>query len=162
MTVNRRRFGVPTYLCSCLMVLMGCAHSASTVKTTDTPSMLNQSPMKNGQTVTLLGVVTKVGTASGKTMAAWNGFDVGEMVYRFEPSQPLPHTARSMRLHVPERLVIFSYLNRVIRLTAEVHVPAPVKYNPAQPVQMPVSTAGTPIERETTLTAIDVGEVESK
>lgn len=120
------------------------------------------SPLVNNQTITLDGVITKVGTASGKSMAAWNGFEVGEMVYRFKPCQPLPDTARSMRLHVPERLVIFSYLNRVVRLTAEVHVPKPVDYDPAQPMQMPVSPSGAAIARETTLTAVDVAEVESK
>jgi hypothetical protein len=161
MVANRSGFGVPTYLCSCLMVLMGCAQSVSNVKTTDTPSTLNQSPMKNGQTVTLLGVVTKVGTASGKTMAAWNGFDVGEMVYRFEPAEQSGVTEASFRLHVPERLLIFSYLNRPVRLKATVHVPAPVLVDANQPIQMPVSPSGAAIERETTLTAVDVAEVES-
>ncbi len=151
-------------VCICVLSagLIGCVQRTNVVISQVSNTAPNGQRLKNGQTITLDGVINKVGPASGKSMAAWNGFDVGEMVYRFEPSQPLPDTARSIRLHVPERLVIFSYLNRVVRLTVEVYVPDPIDYEPAQPMQVPVSSSGAAIERETTLTAVDVTEVESK
>lgn len=141
---------------------MGCVQQNNVAFAQVSNTAPNGQRLKNGQTITLDGVITKVGPASGKSMAAWNGFDVGEMVYRFEPSQLLPGTARSLRLHVPERLVIFSYLNRVVRLTVMVYVPEPVDYESAQPMQMPMSSSGAAIARETSLTAIDVTEIESK
>ncbi len=160
MTLSPYVVGLVTTLC--LTIGYGCVRNTKSIRAEANSEQPVFQTLKNGQTVTLVGVITKVGSASGKSMAAWNGFDVGEMVYRFEPSQPLPDTARSMRLHVPERLVIFSYLNRVVRLTVEVYVPEPVDYEPAQPMQVPVSSSGAAIERETTLTAVDVAEVESK
>ena len=151
-------------LCACFLSVgfTGCAQKTNTVVPQVPSHSQNIQSLKNNQIITLDGVITKVGPASGKSMAAWNGFDVGEMVYRFEPSPTESINAQSIRLHVPERLVVFVYLNRVIRLTAQVHVPTPVQYDPVQPMQMPTSTSGAAIARETTLTAVDVAEVESK
>ena len=102
--------------------LTGCAQMTNTVVSQVPSHSQNIQNLKNNQIITLDGVITKVGPASGKSMAAWNGFDVGEMVYRFEPSPTESIHAQSIRLHVPERLVVFVYLNRVIRLLSLIHI----------------------------------------
>ena len=53
---------------------------------------------------TLRGTITAGETTRGKSMAAWNGFDIGERVYYFTPAsdQAIGHAApATIMLHAP-------------------------------------------------------------
>ena len=156
--------------------IAGCATKSSQTVTTQVPKQENSEATEAPSlveasaapiTATLTGTISAGGTAGGKTLAAWNGFDVGEEVYLFRPrsTENLAVGAPDeVMMHAPPEVDMKPLLGVSVRLTATWLIPEPVAQDLNSPMQMPVSSGPNGLEvvqREPTLRALDIVPIES-
>ena len=147
------------------ILAMGCAGAHAPPR--DHPGDVPPPPPlpQDATNITLTGQLTAMGPAHGKSLAAWNGFELGEEVYRFSPikEERIERIASDFLLvHAPAELDMKPLLGVPVRVTGTWHVPAPVEMNPQ--MQMPVSTGREgqlPVQREPTLRALTIEPLDS-
>ena len=123
----------------CFAALLACASQRHVQPEDEQPQLAEP---KDGETVTLVGHLSDAGVATGKSMAAWHGFSVGERVYELtlDPNQLRSQT--SVRVHLTQVSLLADDLGKRVRITGKWRVSPPIHKQEIELRQVPVRNDG--------------------
>ena len=126
----------------CLLILTACAGHSPAMK----PAPSTAEAPVDGAAVTISGRLSKGGEATGKSIAAWQGFAVGERFYilTLDPNQ-VPNLDTVM-IHDGTTDSLESWVGKRVQIEGTWRVLKPVVHNPMEPRQMPVNLEGGGME----------------
>ena len=132
LTLNR------LFVCLCMMFLIACTPKKTIIHTDRSDPTL---PV-DGAEATVRGQLSDGGEARGKSIAAWQGFQVGERIYELalEPNQGLNFT--TLLVHASSTAPLEKWIGKQVQIEGTWQVLAPVVSDPMQPRQMPVNLDG--------------------
>jgi hypothetical protein len=144
-----------TFMMVCLLNLTACGGHSPVIQSE--PSKIN-TPV-DGAAVTLSGRLNEGGEATGKSIAAWQGFAVGErfFILTLDPNQ-VPNVDAVM-IHDATTDSLESWVGKRVQIKGTWRVRKPVVQNPMEPRQMPVnleSGSMEVIQPKPTLNALSV------
>ena len=126
----------PTW-CIFVLILSACGRT-----TANMGSKASLKPPADGELVTLRGHLSDGGEATGKSMAALQGFQAGERIFflTLDPHQ-MPNIDTVM-VHESALFSLHSWTDKHVRVTGVWRVSSPVIPDPMVPRQMPIHVDG--------------------
>ena len=146
---------VRTFIMVCCLTLTACEAHRTAIK----PAPSTTTTPVDGASATLSGRLSKGGEATGKSIAAWQGFSVGErfFILTLDPNQVPNVDAIMIHDDTPGSLDI--WVGKHVQIKGIWRVLKPVVQNPLELRQMPINIQGgnvKVIQPKPTLKALSV------